>query len=110
MARGAAHQAVQALEKLPESSPVPTEGYSAINRIIIDYLEQRLEQSFRGLTQEKIADDLMARGIESQTISALRNELDAADFARFARVADVGDLRLAVERAQGLISQIEEAL
>jgi hypothetical protein len=110
VARGAAHQAVQTLEKLPESSPDPTEGYSAINRIIIDYLEQRLEQSFRGLTQEKIADGLLARGIDGQTISALRNELDAADFARFARVTDVGDLRLAVQRAQGLINQIEEAL
>ena len=49
-------------------------------------------------------------GVETQVARALTDELEAIDFARFARAGDADDLKGTIERTQAVISQIEEAV
>ncbi len=105
-AKGAAAYAHRALQKLNCSDP---DAHSQIARIINDYLEKRFEQSFNGLTHQKLRLALEAHRIAPKTIDALQNELDHCDFARFApQSAGSSAADEARDRADRLIAQIEE--
>lgn len=83
-------------------------GYAAIARVIVDYLGRRFATPFNGLTRDATRAVLRARGISDPTIDAIVEELDAADFARFAPAADAAaGLAAAADRAAAAIAALE---
>jgi hypothetical protein len=60
------------------------------------------------LTRDAVQAELRARGIGEAAITALTEELDAADFARFAPTADAArGLAVAADRAATAIAAVE---
>lgn len=83
-------------------------GYTAIARVIVDYLGRRFGTPFNGLTRDATRAVLRARGISDAAIEAIVEELDAADFARFAPAADAAaGLAAAADRAAAAITAVE---
>lgn len=107
-ARTAARDARLALERLVEKGGEARAGYSAVARIIVDYLETRFGAAFNGLTRDGMTAALAERGIKRAAIDGLLEELDACDFARFAPAADAASgLAVAAGRAADAIDAVE---
>lgn len=106
-AKTAARDAARRLTDI-KRKPDGRAGYAAIAKVIIDYLEARFGRPFNGLTRDAIRAELRARGVSEATADALLEELDAADFARFAPSADAErTLLAAADRATTAVATVE---
>jgi hypothetical protein len=85
--------------------------HAAVQAAVLEFLADRLNLAAAGLTSEACAEALEQRGVDAETIEALRDLLVRCDFARFAPTAAsaadmTGARRLAgelVERLEGLV-------
>lgn len=106
-AKTAARDATRRLTDI-KRKPDGRAGYAAIAKVIIDYLEARFGRPFNGLTRDAIRAELRARGVSDAATDPLLEELDAADFARFAPSADAErTLLAAADRATVAIEAVE---
>jgi hypothetical protein len=105
-ARKAGGVAGAQLAKVPRD---PKVAYSAIAKVLLEFLEARFEQTFRGLTHGQLGAALEAQGVEADCVRDLVTELENCDFARFAPSADAGAVDAAVERASAIVNRIEVA-
>ncbi len=107
-ARTAARDARLALERIGRKAGGDRAGYSAVARVIVEYLERRFGAPFNGLTRDATREALRARGVGDGAIERLLEELDACDFARFAPAADAASgLASAAGRAADAIDAVE---
>lgn len=107
-ARTAARDARLALERIGRKADGDRAGYSAVARVVVEYLERRFGAPFNGLTRDATREALRARGVGDAAIERLLEELDACDFARFAPAADAASgLAGAAGRAADAIDAVE---
>lgn len=85
--------------------------YGELQRAVLAFLADRLNIAAAGLTAEACEEALLARGIDEETIDALRTWLARCDYARFAQGvggrADMDDARAQAER---LITSLEKRI
>jgi hypothetical protein len=75
----------------------PVELYAEIERILVRFLEDRLEVPVAGDTMSELRARLLDRGFSDEQASQVVTEMEALDFARFARSSGSRE-----ERRQGL--------
>lgn len=91
-----AHRRLTELRKRADDLK-PAELYAEIERILIRFLEDRLEVPVAGDTMSELRARLTDRGFSEDQASQVVTEMEALDFARFARSSGSRD-----ERRQGL--------
>jgi len=82
----------------------PAELYAELERVLIHFLEDRLEAPVAGDTMSELRARLVDRGFSEEQSSQVVTEMEACDFARFARSSGSRE-----ERRQGL-DRIEELI
>jgi hypothetical protein len=65
--------------------------YAALENGLIDYLSDKTNLEFKGMTRPQMKDELAKLGIKAETISAIDNWLEKCAFARFAPVNPTKD-------------------
>ena len=108
-ARNASNRAKASFDLLLKERD-PTTVYNGIASTLFRYLEDRFSRGLRGLTRSELAMALNDVGVDSQIIEKLLEELEAADFARFAGTGDAKDLKIGIGRAQNIVDGIESSL
>jgi hypothetical protein len=58
--------------------------YCEVSRALLQYLGDKLNLSAHGLTKDRIASELIVKGVKEEEINKLLKLLDSCDFARFA--------------------------
>jgi hypothetical protein len=88
----------------------PSKFFGELARAIYEHLEERIGQPVHGMTREELAATLAEHDFPSETIAAIRDELENCDFARFTPAASgPGEMRAARERTEELLRAIERA-
>lgn len=109
-AKGEAGRRLQRADELLAAGD-SAQFHAAVQAAVLEFLADRLNLAAAGLTSETCAEALEERGVDAETIEALRDLLVRCDFARFAPTAaapaDMAEARrLAgelVERLEGLV-------
>jgi len=105
--RDAAASAQRTLAELGRQ-PAGREGFSALSRVLVTFIEVRFEVTARGLTHDVLRCTLMARGLGDEPTQALVRELENCEFARFAPEADRPQvLGEALQRSRELIARLD---
>ena len=60
--------------------------YAALENGLIDYLSDKTNLEFKGMTRPQMKEELAKLGIKDETIAAIDNWLEKCAFARFAPV------------------------
>ncbi len=104
-----ARRRLGALERRARSESVER-FYTALNRLLMDYVASRLDRAPAGLTYEASDRGLAARGVPEETRRRLRLLLERSDFARYVpeagSAADAGE---ALREAREVLEAIERA-
>jgi hypothetical protein len=107
-ARTAAGAAEAALNQIQVKGDI-SDAYGQIHAVIFGYLSTRFMQSFKGKTYQQLVQMLAGLGVSHEVGRGLTDQLEAIDFARFARAGDEADLKGTIEQTQALVRQIDEA-
>lgn len=84
--------------------------YSAVSGALVDYLGDKLNLPATGLTRDVMHASLLERGVPQQVISEYQDCLDWADSGRFAPVAAGRSPSELVQKAETILSSLEEKL
>jgi hypothetical protein len=86
----------------------PSELYAELERILIRFLEDRLEVPVAGDTMSELRARLLDRGFSEEQASQVVTEMEALDFARFARSSGSREeRRKGPRRIEALITALE---
>lgn len=80
--------------------------YEAVYRGLYGYLSDKLDIRIAELSREKIAGQLMLKGIDTGLLDRLNSTLDLCEMARYAPVSGIAE-REVFEKAKMIISDIE---
>ena len=106
-ARTAAGAADAALDQIRVTEDI-ADAYGQVHAVIFGYLNTRFMQSFKGKTYHQLVQTLSEVGVGAEIGQGLTEQLEAIDFARFARAGDEADLTGTIEQTRRLIKQIDE--
>ncbi|MBV71402.1 MAG: hypothetical protein CMH52_08625 [Myxococcales bacterium] len=106
-AKNASGAAKQRLAQISKSKEL-TDGYRQIHSIIVDFVSQRFQVSIKGKTFDQITTRLVRAGVSEATARGLIEQMEAIEFARFARAGDTKDLQQTAQRVGELIGQMED--
>ncbi len=102
MARVALTQLSKGTDSMPSE-----EFFAEIQRILVDFLENRLETAVAGDTMSELDARLIDRGFNEEQAARIVSEIEGCEFARFARGASASDeRRKALERVEDLVSEL----
>lgn len=109
-ARGEASKRLQRADALLEGGDSAA-FYGELQRAVLAFLADRLNIAAAGLTADACEGALRARGIDEQTVDALRTWLARCDYARFAQgVGGRADMDEARAEAESLITSLEKSI
>ncbi len=84
------------------------DGYRQAHSTIVDFVDQRFKVSIKGKTFDQISAILLSSGVSNTTARGLTEQMEAIEFARFARAGDADDLQKTANRVSELIGRVEE--
>ena len=106
-AKGEAGRRLQRADELLGAG-ASAEFHGALQAAVLEFLADRLNLAAAGLTSEACAGALESRGVDVETIQALRDLLVHCDFARFApTAASAQDMAEARRVAGDLVERLE---
>lgn len=83
------------------------EFFAEIQRILVGFLENRLETAIAGDTMSELDARLVDRGFGEEQAARIVSEMEGCEFARFARGASAPDeRRKALERVENLVGDL----
>jgi hypothetical protein len=86
----------------------PTRLYAELERVLTRFLEDRLETAVAGDTTAELRARLVARGFSGDQAAQVVTEIEACDFARFARSAGgTEERRQGLRRIEALITALQ---
>ena len=101
-----ARHALKQLGKGTDSMP-SEEFFAEIQRILVGFLENRLETAVAGDTMSELDARLVDRGFSEEQAARIVSEMEGCEFARFARGASAPDeRRKALERVENLVGEL----
>ncbi len=101
-----ARVALAQLSKGTDSMP-SEEFFAEIQRILVGFLESRLETAVAGDTMSELDARLIDRGFNEEQTAGIVSEIEGCEFARFARGASAPDeRRKALERVEDLVGEL----
>jgi len=101
-----ARKELASLRKQPEQLPA-TDFFGGLQRVIVRFLESRLEVAVAGDTMDELRRRLCRRGFPAGLAERVVTELECCDFARFARSAGAAaERRSGLERMQALVDEL----
>lgn len=108
-ARQRRHEQLLALARERRKGSDAAGLYAAIGAAIHAALDGILGESTRGMTRRELDDALRERGLPSDLISRLIEELEGLDFARFSQSSTAEDeMDRALSRAESLLDRIDD--
>lgn len=81
-------------------------AYAEFSEAILALASQKVGQPLRGLTQEAMQTTLSERGLSPELTASILQEMEAADYARFAP-GTLKDADIAIERWGALLAELE---
>ena len=109
-AKGEAGRRLARADALREGG-TEAEFYGEVRAAVLEFVADRLNLAAAGLTMEVCATALAERGVEAETIAALRDLLTRCDFARFAPAGGPPTDRAAARRLAGeVIAGLEKRI
>lgn len=106
-ARRAARARLKAARAHAEANE-PRAFYAAVGAALKDVLEARLGQPVGGLTHAELSALLTRRGMDAETTSALVDELEGCDFARFSAAGvEAREMEECLTRTRALLAKLD---
>jgi hypothetical protein len=102
-AKQASH-ALRAAAKQPQTVP------EAAGRILAEYLSAKLQRPVTGLTQNALAEGLLARSVDPALIARVQTILAQSEIGRYAPVGYAGEASDLLARTQQVIDDLERQL
>ncbi|MCP4603252.1 MAG: protein BatD [Proteobacteria bacterium] len=100
-------RALRRLAQLSKNANESTNFFAELERILIDFLEDRLEVPIAGDTMADLRTRLGARGFTPDHAEKVATEMESCDFARFARSAGKQEEKhQALKRMEQLIREL----
>ncbi|MFK7991787.1 MAG: BatD family protein [Sandaracinaceae bacterium] len=97
-----------ATAKTHAGEDAPREFYAAVSAALKEVLEARLGQAVGSLTFPEMRRVLEARGMDTELVGGVVDELEGCDFARFSAVGVSRDeMNECLDRARGLLAKID---